>query len=86
LNALGFKDKLTRQEEKVQIAINTLPWPRSEIVSLPADEEISAQKSGDKKFAIVSTDAFGSSTIDSMDIQLQRVGRGATSITLRLFH
>jgi hypothetical protein len=80
LNALGVKNKLTRQDEKVQIAINTLPWPRSEIVALSPDEGIGAQK-GTKQFAIVQTGPFCSSVIDPVQVQLNTVGRGATSTT-----
>lgn len=76
---MGFKDKITLQEEKVQVAINTLPWPRSEIVSL-SGKEIGPQKNGRKQYAVVSTDAFGSTTLDPIEVQRQMVGRGATSL------
>ena len=79
---MGFKDKTTRQEEKVQVAINTLPWPRSEIVSLQLGEGIGAQNEGSEQFAIVQTNAFGVGTLEPPEIQLQMVGRGATSISL----
>ena len=79
LNALGFTDKVTPQEEKVQIAINTFPWPRSEIVSLSTGGGIGAKKTGEKQYAVVTTDALGSAILDSTEAQLQMVGRGATS-------
>jgi alpha-mannosidase len=78
LNALGFKDTTTRQEEKVQVAINTLAWPRSEIVPLSTDE-LGDQKEGDKKYAVVSTESFGITTLDPIEVQHQMVGSGATS-------
>lgn len=82
LNALGFKDKTTLRNEKVQVAINTLPWPRSEIVSLSTGEGIGAQKNGEKQYAVVTTEACGSSTLDPTKVQLEMVGRGATSTPL----
>lgn len=78
LNALGFKDKVNHQE-KLQVAINTLPWPRSEIVPLSTSDELGARKDGGQRYAVVSTEAFGASTLDPVRIQHQMVGRGATS-------
>jgi hypothetical protein len=84
LNALGFKDKSTVQEGKVQVAINSLPWPRSEIVPLWASDEISAQK-GAEQYAVVSTKAFGATALDSPELQHKMIGRGATSIKFLFF-
>jgi hypothetical protein len=82
LGALGIKDKHTKQEEPVQIGINTLPWPRSEIVSIPTDEGIGAQSGNGKQFAIIQANAYGASTLDPTEVQLQMVGGGATSTPL----
>jgi hypothetical protein len=60
--------------------VNTLPWPRSEIISIPTDEGSGAQISNSKQFALVQADAFGTSTFDPTEVQLQMVGKGATSI------
>ena len=79
---MGVKDKLTHQEEKVKVAINTLPWPRSEIISIPADEILGAQKDDKKQFAVVSAEAFASKVLDPPTIQLQTVGKGAHSTPL----
>jgi hypothetical protein len=76
---LGVKDKHTKSAETIQVGINTLPWSRSEIVSIPTDEGIGAQSGDGKQFAIVQTDAYGTSTLDPPEIQLQMVGGGATS-------
>ena len=82
LSALGVKDKQTKHKEPVQIGINTLPWPRSEIVSIPTDEGIGAQNGTGKQFAIIQADAYGASTIDPTEVQLQMVGGGATGTPL----
>lgn len=79
MNALGIKDKNSPQEGKVQVAINTLPWPRSEIVSFKTGEGIGAQKEGTEQFAIAQTGAFGVTTMGLPEAQLQMVGRGAYS-------
>jgi hypothetical protein len=79
LSALGVKDKHTKREEPLQIGINPLPWPRSEIVSIPTDEGIGAQSGNGKQFAIIQADAYGASTLDVTEVQLQMVGAGATS-------
>jgi hypothetical protein len=78
LSALGVKDSSTK-DEKVQVAINTLPWPRSEIVTLKHGDGEGAQKAGNKQFAIAATDAYGTTALDPVEIQLQMVGKGATS-------
>jgi len=84
LAALGLKDKRTRIEEKVQVAINTLPWARSEVISIPTEHGIGAQGSGDaNQFAIVETSAFGTSLFSSTDVQLNIVGKGAYSIPFK---
>ena len=78
LNALGVKDSTTHKDEKVQVAINTLPWPRSEVVVLNAGEGLGTQDAGTKQYAIASTNAYGTTVLDPIDIQLQIVGKGAT--------
>ena len=78
LNALGVKDSATRKNEKLPVAINTLPWPRSEVVALNQGEGLGAQEAGNKQYAIASTNAYGTTVLDPIDIQLQIVGKGAT--------
>ena len=78
LNALGVKDSSTK-DEQVQIAINTLPWSRSEIVTLKHSDGEGAQKAGNKQFAIASTGAYGTTVLEPVDIQLQMVDKGTTS-------
>jgi hypothetical protein len=79
LNALGVKDKHTRKEEEVQVAINTLPWPRSEIIAISEGEGLGAQSGPGQLYALVETDAFSSSVLHSTDHQIQMVGQAATS-------
>lgn len=68
---------MTRREEKIQVAINTLPWPRSEIVSLHTGAE--AKKEGPKQYGIAQVDALGTCAFDPIEVQHRMVGRGATS-------
>jgi hypothetical protein len=79
LNALGVKDAATYQNGNVQVAINTLPWPRSEIITMKKGEGLGAQKSGTKQYAIACAEAYGATVLDPIEFQVQMVGKGATS-------
>jgi hypothetical protein len=63
LNALGIKDKQTTSEESTPVVINTLPWPRSEIIPIK-DDMISTQKSVGKNFVVGKAGGFTSEIID----------------------
>ena len=66
------------------MGINTLPWPRAEIVSFPQENGIGAQRTGEGDLlAIVQADAFGVEVVDSPEVQLQMIAGGATSIPPR---
>jgi len=64
------------------VGINTLPWPRAEIVSFLLENGIGAQRTGKgDQLAIVQADAFGVEVVDSPEVQLQMIAGGATSIS-----
>jgi len=82
MNALGIKDKPSKEKGYQQVGINTLPWPRAEIVSFLLENGIGAQRTGKgDQLAIVQADAFGVEVVDSPEVQLQMIAGGATSIS-----
>lgn len=81
MDALGIKDKPSKEKGYQQVGINTLPWPRAEIVSFPEEMGVGAQGTGmGGQLAIVQGDAFSAEVVDSPEVQLQMIGGGATSI------
>ena len=74
MNALGVKDEQTRKEEQIPVVVNTLPWPRSSVVPLPFDNQVSAQRSNGKKYAVVQADAFATESVVSADDQIKVLG------------
>ena len=78
LNALGFKDEHTRQDEKVPVVINTLPWPRSGLVTVP-DQTVSLQSSPGKHYAVVKAGDLAIDPIESSVEQFKSLHRVARS-------
>jgi hypothetical protein len=80
MNAIGIKEHPAKEKGFQQVGINTLPWPRAEIVSFPKESGTGAQGTGGgSQLAIVQADAFSVEGVESPGVQLQMIGGGATS-------
>jgi hypothetical protein len=81
MNTIGIKEHPPKERGFQQVGINTLPWPRAEIVSFPEESGIGAQGTGGgRQLAIMQAEAFSVEGVYSPAVQLQMIGRGTTSI------